>query len=116
MRHLRDLDGQLDRAVGQRLLGDAVALPAGLDLGLFDGVGLQKAVELLLVAPGAAVVVELQAAAGQVADDRIVPAGQLDRQAGGRAAEELDRAVRSGGGSPSRWQAAATAAASRTWV
>ena len=61
--------------------------------GLLDGVGLEEAVELRLVAPGAAVVVVADLPGGGVDDDRVEPAGQLDEQAGGLAARTAGGAV-----------------------
>ena len=81
-------DGEPDRAVGQGLLGDRVAPLAGLERGLLDGVGLEEAVELRGVAPGAAVVVVADPAGGGVDDGGVEPAGQLDEQPGGLAVEE----------------------------
>src|SRR5438477_6858501 len=75
-----------------------MAVATRFDLGFLAGVSLQKPIELFLVAPGAAVVVEFQRAAGDVADDRIMPAGQLDSQSFYRAAEKLHCL------SDSRWQ------------
>ena len=88
------LDGELDGAVGQGLLDDAVAPLAGLDRGLLDGVGLEEAVELLLRAPAAVVVVVADAGRSAVStDDGVEPAGQLDEQPGGLALEQPGGAV-----------------------
>ena len=69
-----------------------MALLAGLDPGLLDGVDLQEAVELGLVAPGAVVVVVVDLPGRRVDDDGIGPVGQPDDEPGGLAAEELCRA------------------------
>jgi hypothetical protein len=66
------------------------------EAGLFEGIDLEETVQFLLVAPGAAVVVEQQFAGREVTDDRIQPAGQLDRQALGRAIKQLDNALDGG--------------------
>ena len=58
-------------------------LLAGFELGLFSRIGLQKPIELGLLAPGSAKVIELNAALIELADDRIAasraaaPPGQL---------------------------------------
>ena len=77
-----DLDGELDRTVAERLLGDGVTAAAGFEPGPLDGIGLEELVEPGRVAPVSAVVVVTDLAGGCVADDRIAPVGQLDRQAG----------------------------------
>ncbi len=66
-----------------------MALLAGLDPRLFDGVDLEEAVELALVAPGAVVVVEVDLPGRRVDDDGIGPVGQPDDQPADLAAEEL---------------------------
>ncbi len=66
-------DLHLDAAVVEGLLGDGVALFAGLQLGHLDCVSLEEAVELLLLAPGALVVVEADSAAGDINDGGIAP-------------------------------------------
>jgi hypothetical protein len=68
------LDLEPDAAVLELLLVDLVALLARLDPGFLDGVGLQEEVEVLLVAPGALEVVELDGAGGGVDDGRVLPA------------------------------------------
>jgi len=45
----------------------------------------------MLVAPGAAIVVELEVAAADIANDWVAPTRQLNSQSFGRLAEELDR-------------------------
>src|SRR5438045_3713876 len=83
------MNSQLDRAIRQRLLGDRVPCSSGFDLGFFTGIRLQKSIELLLLAPGAAVVIEFQRASRHIAHHRVMPAWQLNRQAFDRAAKEL---------------------------
>jgi hypothetical protein len=63
------------------LFGDATALLSGFDPAFLDGVGLQKAVEVLLVSPLTAVVVELHLAGRGVADSGIIPVRQSHSQA-----------------------------------
>lgn len=87
------MNGELDRAVGQRLLGNAVALLASFELGPLDGVHLQEAAQLLLVAPVTLEVVVLHAAGSQVENRRVSPAGQPDGQASRLAAEQPDGLV-----------------------
>src|SRR5882724_1522577 len=89
-----------------------MTLAPGLYLRLLTGIRLHETIQFLLVAPNAAVVVELQRAAGDIADDRIMPAGQLDSQSFSRRAEELDRPADwrrqtkpQAGGSHRRWVA-----------
>ena len=53
------------------MLGDAVPLLAGLDAGLLDGVGLEKAFELPLVTPTTAKIVVAERPVCGVADERI---------------------------------------------
>jgi hypothetical protein len=60
---------------------------------LANGIRLQEAVEVLLIAPTAAEVVELDLASGGVADDRVNPIRQLHGQVGDFAAEELGRTL-----------------------
>ena len=69
-----------------------MALLAGLDPCLLDGVDLQEAIELGLVAPGAVVVIVADLPGRRVDDDGIGPVGQPDDEARGLAAEELCRA------------------------
>jgi len=69
-----------------------VALAAGFDFGLLDSVGLKEAVKLRLVAPAAAIVVELDFAGRQIADGWILPTGELHGQAFDRPTEEFMKA------------------------
>ena len=72
------------------LFGDAVALLAGFELGLFGGVSLQELVELGPARPRRPPKLSnLHLAAGRVADERVRPAGQLHGQAGCLAGVEL---------------------------
>src|SRR5947209_4154508 len=84
-----DLDGELDRTVGELLFGDAVATFASLDFCLLAGVHLQKAIELFYFAPVATEVVVLDLAASQIADNRISPVRQSYCQAGCLSAEQV---------------------------
>ena len=72
------------------MLGDAVAPFAGFDAGLLHRIHLQKFLQLFGVAPMAAEVVVFQLAAGQVANERIPPAGKLSSKASRRVTKELD--------------------------
>src|SRR5439155_980013 len=81
-------DGELDRAVGQGLLGDGATAAAGFELSFFAGIRLEQAVQLRLLAPPTTEVVELHLAAGGVEDHRILPARELHDLAAGRAAEQ----------------------------
>src|SRR5262245_53861661 len=90
-------DAEPDAAVGQRLLGDGVALLAGLQAGLLDRVGLQEAVELRLFATSAFKAVEVDGARRGVDDGGVLPAGQVQQQASRLAAEELRGAPDRGG-------------------
>ena len=89
MRHLLDLDGQFDRAILQRSFGHLVPLAASLGLGTFDCIGLQKLVELGLLAPVALEIVVMHLAGAEIADGRVSPLGQLHGQAGGRTGEQF---------------------------
>ena len=88
-----DLDGQPDRPVGQRLLGDGVAPLPGLDRRLLHRVPLDEAVEVPGVAPTPAVVIVAQLPGLDVADDRVEPVGELDEQADGLPLKERGGAV-----------------------
>src|SRR5438046_851178 len=79
------------------LFADLVALLAGLQLGLFDGVGLQKAVEVSRIAPGALEVIVAQRAGQRIDHGRVAPARQPKEQAAGRAAVKLGAALLGGG-------------------
>ena len=76
------IDREFDAAVGELLLGAAIAPASGFDFGLLHGVCLQKRIEVLLLTPTPAVVVVLDLAVFQLADSRVSPIGQLDGQAG----------------------------------
>ena len=113
-RHL-PLDRQFDRAIGKGLFDDGVAALAGLDACLLDGVLLQEAIELFLVAPGAGIVVVADLAGRQVEHDRIQPARQRTKRPA--ASLSNNSAVPwTGSGNPSPRHAAATASGSRTSV
>src|SRR5947209_1349405 len=60
---------------------------------LLNRVGLHEPIEMLLIAPGAAVVVVAHAAGEVIDDNRILPAVQLHEQAGRFAAEEARGAM-----------------------
>ena len=82
-----------DTAVLERSFAVAVALFLRLDLGLLDRVYLDKAIEVLLVAPVAAEVVVPDCPGGRVDDSRILSAGELDEQTRGLAAVKPRGAV-----------------------
>src|SRR5947209_281508 len=65
-----------------------MALLAGLDPCLLDGVDLQEAIEVSLITPGPLVVIVADLPGGGVDDNRVGPIGQPDDEPGGRAAEE----------------------------
>src|SRR5688572_23750318 len=65
-----------------------MTFPARLDLGLFRGVSLKKVIQLLLVAPVASKIIELDVAGFWLAYNRIPPARKLDSQASSLAAEK----------------------------
>src|SRR4051794_3661757 len=75
-------DLEADAAVFEGLLADGVPLLPGLERRSLNGVRLHEAVEVLLRAPRAVVVVKLQLAGRGVARDGVEPAGQLDEQPG----------------------------------
>jgi len=58
------------------------------------GIGPQKVVKLLLFAPLSSVVVVVDPTVVEIADDRVVPTGQLDSETGEAAAEQAVRADR----------------------
>ena len=76
------------------LLGDLVPLLTSFDLSFFNGIRLEELVKFDRVAPVAVEVVVLQFSAGDVAEDRKSPAGQLHCQAGHGVAEQFDGALR----------------------
>ena len=78
---------------GQGFLGYRMP-PFGPRSGYLDGVGLEQAVQLALLAPGAVEVVKAYTGRGGVDHHGITPARQLDKQAGGTPAIELGSALR----------------------
>src|SRR5262249_59627170 len=103
-------DLEADAAVGEGLLADGVAPLARFELGPLDGVGLQEAVEVRLLAPGARIVVVLHDPTAEVDDGGGMPVGPLQEQPAGLPAVELRPApprlrpapppARGGGGPP----------------
>ena len=71
-------------------LGDHVALLPGLDLGLLDGIALQKRVQVLLLAPMTLVVVVLQRSVLEVADDGVRPIWKFHAEARSRRIKQPD--------------------------
>src|SRR5690348_2301634 len=84
-----NLDGELDRTVGELLFGDAMAPAPRFNFCFLASVCLKEPIELFALAPMATEVVELQLAAGQIADNGITPIRQPYRQAGRFGAEQL---------------------------
>jgi hypothetical protein len=72
----------------ERLLADAETSLPRLHFGFLDAIHLNKPIELLLVAPVSAEIVVPNGASERVDHDGILPAGELDDQARGRAAVE----------------------------
>ena len=89
-----DLDCEFDRAIGKRLFENTVPLTSRFEFGFLYGITLQEFIEFLLFAPATLKVVVLEFAAGRVADDGILPAGQLDAPAGVLAVVELGGPLR----------------------
>jgi len=82
---LADLDQYA--TILKRFLADAVAPLPRLKLGFFNGIHLDKPIEMLLVTPVAVVVIVAHGAGERVDDSGVLPAGQLDQEPGGLAAE-----------------------------
>ena len=80
--------GEFDRAVIELGFSDPVPLLAGFDAGFLDGVSLEELVQPRLLAPETAVVVVLDLATFEVADDGIIPVRKLDAQARCRRIEQ----------------------------
>ena len=72
-----------DRAVGEHLLDCGMSLFARFQFGPFHGVSLKKLMEMPLVSPAAAIVIEVQLRLVDIANDRIAPVGKLYLPAGG---------------------------------
>jgi hypothetical protein len=88
--HLGGLaDVKFDAAVLERLLADHGASATAFEFGLFNGVHLQEAVEMLGIAPGAFVVVVLDVSGRDIDHHRKSPIGKLDQQTANFTAEEL---------------------------
>src|SRR6266446_9455171 len=79
-------DLEHDATIRQGLLVDDMSFLAGLQLGFLDGVNLQKAIELLLLSPFAAVIVIGQRAREWVDDHGVGPTGQMEDEPGGLVA------------------------------
>jgi hypothetical protein len=67
--------------------------PMGFGLCLLTGVCLEEAVQVLPMSPKAAEVVVADLAVGSITNDRVLPLGQLDEQAGGLTGKELGGAL-----------------------
>ena len=78
---LSDLETNADTAISQQVLGSGVPRFSSFDFGLFDGVGLQELIQLLLLSPFAAVVIEIDFTGVGIAHDRIHPVAKLHRPA-----------------------------------
>jgi hypothetical protein len=76
------LDGQLDRSVGQRVLGDRVTFLAGFEFGPLHGVSQHEAIKLFFLSPVAIEVVKAGLILGRVDDDGVVPIEEPDCPAG----------------------------------
>jgi hypothetical protein len=70
-----------------------MALPAGLNRGLGQGVGLQQPAQVGRVVPQAFVMVEVDLALVGVDDGRVGPAGELDEEACGLASVDAGGAM-----------------------
>src|SRR5262249_5080942 len=86
-------DPQPNAAVLALLLGQGMAFLSCFESGFLHRIQLEQPVQLLRVAPGAAVVVVAHLAAGGVDDGGVGPAGEVDDEAGGLAAVEPGGAV-----------------------
>jgi hypothetical protein len=84
---------QADAAVFERLLADGKTLLARFETCFLDRICLHEAVKLRLIAPAPAVVVVVHGARFGADDHGEGPAGQLQDEAGGRAAVKLGRAM-----------------------
>src|SRR4051812_858277 len=76
-----DLDGELDRTIGESLLHDRMATLASFNPGFLNSIHLQQSVQFALLAPSALIIVEGYLSRDQIADNGIVPAGQLNAEA-----------------------------------
>jgi len=87
------VDGQLDGAVRQLLLGAGVPPASGLNFGLLNGVRLQERIKVLLLAPATAEVVVLDLAGIELTHSPIPPLWQLDAQTSDFTAEQPVRSL-----------------------
>ena len=87
------LDGQLDRAIGKRLLGNGMTGPASFKPGLFDRIGLKKSVEVFLLTPLVLEIVVADVAVLDVDHGGILPARQAHHQPCDFATEKLGSAL-----------------------
>jgi hypothetical protein len=87
------LHGELDRTIGERLLGDQVAFLASFNSGSFNGVRLEEPVQVDGIAPAAVKRVGLDNATIKLANGRILPTRELDSQASGLVTEEAELAA-----------------------
>ena len=90
---LSDLDTNADTAIGQQVLGSRVTSLSSFQLGLFYSVGLQELIQLLLLAPLATVVIEIDFSGVGIAHGRVVPASELYGPADFFADKQLGRPV-----------------------
>jgi hypothetical protein len=86
-------DLQADAAVLERLLGHLKVLLSSLELRLLNGVHLEKAVEMLLLAPPAFKIVVADDAAERVDGEGVLSAGQLHQETLGLPAEEVSSSL-----------------------
>ncbi len=105
------MDGQLDAAIAQVLLGEVMATLQSFPAGFFHGIPLQEAMELCLISPAPVEVVEVDVAGGGINGHRETPTGELQEQSSNLPL--YSRVVPGfGSGSWSRGQAAAIASGS----
>jgi hypothetical protein len=83
------MDRELDVAAGQHLFADGMPFLAGFDLGTLHSVRLEELLKFFGRTPFATKVVVLQLSAAEIADDRVVPAGQFYGEARSRRCEQL---------------------------
>lgn len=88
-----DLYLHQDAAVLERSLADGMAPFPSFDFGLLNRIHLNELVEMTLVAPTAAVVVESDRPGRRVDDGWVLPVGKLEEKPRRRAAEKFCRAV-----------------------
>ena len=88
-----DLDGQGDRTISGPAFGDSVAASLGIGMHALHRVGLQKAAEVLLVAPLATGILYCPLARGRVEHHGVLPSRQLYGETFDRAAGEFGFAL-----------------------